>query len=58
VDEATAGLFLKDAFYLLNTNTMELTYVTDIPGYVHTAVTAPNGDIYFASGTVLYKITR
>jgi len=56
IDNVTAGLFLKDAFYLLNTQTMNLKYISDLPGKVNAATSTPEGDVYFASGTVLYKI--
>lgn len=57
IDSDTLGLFLKDSFYLLNTVSMILTFVSKVPERVHTAITAPDGDIYFAAGTVLYKLT-
>ena len=54
-DHKGATVFGQSALWRVNALTGVVTYLCDLPGKVTCACVAPSGDLYFASGTALYR---
>jgi len=56
INHETVGAFCGNDFYYINVKTASLEHITTLPGRVDTATTTPDGSIYFANETSLYKL--
>lgn len=54
-DCCDAVVFGQSALWRVNVLTGAVTYLCDVPGAVTSATVTPDGDLYFASGTALYR---
>lgn len=54
--DGAATLFGTEHMYELDVQTGQVEQVMALPGRVTTATRTPNGDLYFAKGTELYKV--
>ena len=50
-----AAVFGQSALWRVNALTGVVMYLCDLPGKVTSACVAPDGELYFASGTALYR---
>ena len=50
------AVFCGKALWRVNPRNGEVARVCDLPGEVHTATISPTGELYFACGTMLYRL--
>ncbi|MFC5648190.1 hypothetical protein ACFPYJ_03485 [Paenibacillus solisilvae] len=58
VDDEHAAAFCGRHVYSINSRTGDCKLLSELPGEAGTAAITPKGDIYFAYGTALYKLTQ